>query len=616
MNDGSSGYLHQVFDILGLRRQDKAGARRAASAVVDTAQPAAPAASGAAPPAHEEPEAPPPAKRAAPASQAAQDRLAFETGLRQFQTLRGTAGYVAGRVHMLNTDLVRERLGARWPKLEQRIHEIIKGELKRRLSPHDLFTRVNESSYVIVFGDCSELEAQVKIALLSERLLEKLLGEEEARHLEALGVQRLITRAGGAVAREALQSADALMAMLDRAQTAEPRPAAYHCSDVIAGRPAVAPEALDQLAVRLEQRLQEIVASLADPAPGGTANGSGEGAGDPIIKIDRLRQLVHQLEELEEAMATAGPGDARAGGLRGAEGSTLGWVQDLKSKAERQLAFVYDRDPTLGAAGSAPEAPPQLDFVFLPLWHAPGRKVGIYLCEATVRDQSGRSLLPESPAGDGDRDALAVADRLLLRRALDEIHSCVAEKTPAIVAVPLHFSSLQPERSRSRLLELCRELPQNHRSRLLWEIVHAPVESWSFQLPDILQQLKLIAPAVFLRLEGVENHFAEIRRAFRHLRQAGVLAVGLDVGELHGSEAEKLSLLDKVLRGANEHGLKCFGHGFESESLAAGAIELGYQQVSGPAIAAPLPRPAVLKAAALESLSQRLAPKQTAGGPN
>ncbi|MGF1610612.1 MAG: hypothetical protein ACFCUQ_14515 [Kiloniellales bacterium] len=603
MSDRPGDYLHQVFDILGLRRQAKGGLRRAATALGDAAQ-----AEGERP--GKEEAAPCDEGGTSTADKApVSDRQAFETGLRQFRTLRATAGYVAGRVHMLNTDLVRERLGARWPRLEQRIHEIIRGELKRRLSPHDLFTRVNESSYVIVFGDCSELDAQVKIALLSERLLEKLLGEEEARNLDALGVQRLITQANGAVAREALQSTEAMMAMLDRAQAAEPQPQPYHCSDVAAGRRAVPPQAISDLAGRLDQRLQEIVGNGTGPADDGLDR---PGAGGPVIKIDRLRQLVRQLEELEEALDAAGT-DAQGCGHATSEEATLGWVRDLKGKAERQLAFVYDQDPGRAASGAAPGEPPQLDFAYLPLWHAPSRKVGVYLCQAAVRDSSGRNLLPRETAGDDDRDAVAAADRLLLRRVLEEIERGGAEKSPAILAAPLHFSSLQPERSRVRLLELCRGLADSHRSRLLWEILRAPIESWSFQLPDILQQLKRVAPAIFLRLDGVENHFAEIRRAFRHLRPAGVLAVGLDVGQLHGSETEQLGLLEKVARGANEHGLKCYGHGFESESLALGAVELGFQQVSGPAIARPLPRPAGIQTVTPDTLGRQLVLKQAGG---
>ena len=609
MSHGPGGYLHRVFSILGLRRRaGTAGAGAQPAAEDATRPPEMPDAGGA------------PVKDAAGADRQARDRLAFETGLQQFRTLRGMAGYVAGRVHVLNTDLVRQRLGKRWPRLEHRIHEIIKGELKRRLSSHDLFTRVDDNTYVLVFGDCSELEAQVKIALLSERLLEKLLGEEEARHLEAMGVQRLIMQADGVVAREALQSTDALMALLDRAQAAGLQPGAYHGSDAAAGKRALVPPEIAHLVGKLDRILDEI---------GGGESADAVSVPDgPLVKFDRLRRLVRQLEQLEAAMGAdnqgAGPA-AAAPGLgaqgQGAQGqgaqeqAALRWLQDLKSKAERQLVFLHDRDPRSGGSGGTHDEAVQLDFSYQPMWHAPSKKVGIYLCQAAVVDADGNALLPQAAPGDDGRDAVAVADRLMLRRVLDDIRTGMAEKAPIIVAAPVHFSSLQPERSRIRLLELCRDLPEAQRGMLLWEIVGAHVESWSFQLPDILQQMKRIAPAVFLRLDGVENHFADIRRAFRHLRQAGVHAVGLDVGTLHGGEAEKLGLLEKLARGAGESGLKCYGHGFDSLSLTAGAVGLGYQHVSGPAITAPLPRPAGIQTAALEALHERLMQKQAAGGP-
>ena len=74
---------------------------------------------------------------------------------------------------------------------------------------------------------------------------------------------------------------------------------------------------------------------------------------------------------------------------------------------------------------------------------------------------------------------------------------------------------------------------------------------------------------------------------------------------LQGTEKEKMSFLNALALLASKNDLKCYGHGFESLSLTTCAISLGYQHVSGPAVAATVAQPGGIQSTAMEAIYRR-----------
>lgn len=90
---------------------------------------------------------------------------------------RGTL--TSGRVHMLDISEVRERLGGRWEQMSGRILAIAEGIVKNYLGRRDLFSRVGEAGFVIVFADLDSETGQIKCGLILKHILERLLGAGE-----------------------------------------------------------------------------------------------------------------------------------------------------------------------------------------------------------------------------------------------------------------------------------------------------------------------------------------------------------------------------------------------------------------------------------------------------
>ncbi len=595
MTAQDAGALDRIKSLFGLRRTAAASAARASTAAGSRAATAQTGQTGA-----------PDEGAGAGAARAA----AFSQKLESFAAHRDAASHlVAGKVHLINLNKVRERMGSRWPRFQDRIHGQIKAELERRLTRHDLFSQVDADSYAIVFGDCSELEARLKIAMLSEQILEKLFGEAESKDLEVLGVETLVTSANGEVAAEALQNTGSLMRMLDQAEVTELDPNTHRYATPGSGRRALEPKEVLEL-------LGEVDSGLKGLEQASKGDGSQSGAFE--FQVDRLREVIRQLENLDRAMMwDSGPNAGQPSEHGGYDPTAWvefrhtvqGAISQLRQRAERSMTLVYERQSCTASDGDGNEDDKAIDLVldYLPMWHAPSQKIGIYAGRPRLAGADAEDLLKAGESPDGEADLFAILDRLGLRKALQDLKRSRDEGHVAMVALPIHLSTLRRLGGRRQLVELCSRIPEELNGLLVWELSGAPPSSWRAELPQLTRPIRKFARAIFLHLDQVPDRLPDILRKLPLLRAAGVHEIGVDVATLEGTEADKLALLERLAVAAKEAGLRCYGHGFDSLSMTIYAVCLGFQHVSGAAISHPLPEPKGIQSAAMEAIYGRLA---------
>lgn len=97
--------------------------------------------------------------------------------------LSDRADVISGRLHMIGLEKVKPSFGPRWPQVADKAHELAKLAIERRLNPSDVYTRFGDLSYLLVFGNLGQAEAQVKCALIAREIAEKLLGTQAAAKL-------------------------------------------------------------------------------------------------------------------------------------------------------------------------------------------------------------------------------------------------------------------------------------------------------------------------------------------------------------------------------------------------------------------------------------------------
>ncbi len=106
------------------------------------------------------------------------DVAGFADKVKQVLDRQGVA--TGGTIYVVDLGQFREQLGDEWPKLADRVEMMVDAEIRRRLTPVDLYAKLGGSAFVIVFGGLTEDEAKLKCALIAEEVRKRLVGVDPA----------------------------------------------------------------------------------------------------------------------------------------------------------------------------------------------------------------------------------------------------------------------------------------------------------------------------------------------------------------------------------------------------------------------------------------------------
>lgn len=101
----------------------------------------------------------------------------------------------AAKLHVLQLEPIRERLGPRWPKLSALVHKLFEKSLRRSQGPGDYFMPVGELSYIATFHGLAPQEAGLACAAVAREVCELLFGEDS----EQISIRSLIGTVPGPV---------------------------------------------------------------------------------------------------------------------------------------------------------------------------------------------------------------------------------------------------------------------------------------------------------------------------------------------------------------------------------------------------------------------------------
>jgi hypothetical protein len=102
----------------------------------------------------------------------------------------GAAQTSAAKLHVLQLDPIKDRLGDKWPKLSGLVHKLFETAICNAQRPGDHFVRLDELSYVVTFHGLSFEEATVACTSVAQQVCEKLFGGTGA----GIGVRALVGR--------------------------------------------------------------------------------------------------------------------------------------------------------------------------------------------------------------------------------------------------------------------------------------------------------------------------------------------------------------------------------------------------------------------------------------
>ncbi len=115
------------------------------------------------------------------------------------ERLEGSPLVAAGKVNLLALDIIRDRLGERWPGKCEQVHEHVVKSLSRHLGQNGLFFRVSATEYVVIQPQADRYAAHGSCLTYMRDLLQHFLGQAAPKDIEIREVTEI--RGGGICAR-------------------------------------------------------------------------------------------------------------------------------------------------------------------------------------------------------------------------------------------------------------------------------------------------------------------------------------------------------------------------------------------------------------------------------
>ncbi|MBU0725980.1 MAG: hypothetical protein KJ904_14060 [Alphaproteobacteria bacterium] len=504
------------------------------------------------------------------------------------------------RLFILSLSEIRLRLGDRWAAAHSSILKLCDTATKRHLGKGDIAIKYG-GDCLVMFLRGDPREARRRAQLVTEEVLSTIVGEDSGMVEHCLCYAFVDPQ--NAITFRTVDALDPLKQVLTEgmpyssARAAMERPVAG--TRMPGGQPAAAPlpAAPAETGARLDvfQGLEDrLMARL----------------GQNFSPEERARQLAANLGKIEgeafvplttpvlgqrfaEAMAAdAAPRSAPASFLdsvpRVSSESDLGFfppINPAPRAGETIGSPAVKSGPGVGgpqvSTGATLSTGQQIDYHFIPAWHATKQVVSAYWFELMVAE-GGVLLAPsEILPPDSDPALVAMIDRVVLLSALAALRTSLAQNLRSVVCVPVHHTTLNATTRLQNYLSICRMASAEMRRFIVWELVGAPAGVWQSQIAPVIAALKPYGRAVLLRdsLEDVN---------LSSLKGMGVFGVGGALNDYQQKEAVITRKIEKFIERANEAGLRTYLRHCPTVSLASVAVSAGVDYIDGPIIAEPV----------------------------
>jgi len=236
----------------------------------------------------------------------------------------------------------------------------------------------------------------------------------------------------------------------------------------------------------------------------------------------------------------------------------------------------------------------------------PHQLINAYECRVGLKCGSrvlyGDSLLPP----DAEPAVVGALDRLVLRKAVEDVHTLVEERRRNVVVVPVHHATLTGGTVRREYLAVCNAIAADLRPFIVFEIVDPIVGFIASHIPPAVSLLRPYGRAVLLRLDLDHPRFEDFLNV-------GIYSIGVEVADSALPEGELIRKLELFRARADRFGLRCHVHGVKSISLTTASVCAGFEYVAGDAVAGTIDRPGGVHPYDLERFYELNYPKLQSG---
>jgi len=287
-----------------------------------------------------------------------------------------------------------------------------------------------------------------------------------------------------------------------------------------------------------------------------------------LSKGDITRDLTYLMAEAEQVMAEGqtGPVVAEEAAPHGAfDNPWLVENREGKAKAAAVNDWYYE---------AVPECPPDLSFIYLPLWHVKHRAIATFLCLPILPVSASQSLVGDAIFATAPAALLCELDIALLKKVADDLGALLAAGKHAALSLPVHFETLAQSAQRKRYIAVCAALNEGVRRHLAIELVDLPEDAPGGRIAELLSYVRPFARSLSVRITLSQGQFETFGAA-------NVSSVGVALGRENLSESELARRMNHFTKAANQAGLHTYAFELRTRSITTAALGAGFDYISG-----------------------------------
>lgn len=284
--------------------------------------------------------------------------------------------------------------------------------------------------------------------------------------------------------------------------------------------------------------------------------------------------------------------------LKGLQG-----IEAVALALERAEVSIGRKTSNAGA-GETPGSsilPLDLQFFYRPMWHVRRKVVSTFECTPARSGSSGQFLIgdevlrnPDDPA------AIAELDVKTLCKVIDDLHEETKREQRRLLALPVHYSTLNDKNVLQLYLGLLGQVPEILRRAMVVELVGLPKGVLNSRMLEMSLMLKPLMRARIVCLGLDDPDFAAVS-------DGGYFAVGADLRGHPDPESKLIQRMEDFAEKASQHGLSTYIHGLDSLSLTTAAVCAGFHFIDGDGITSLVDAPKPMYPLDAQNLYHRLA---------
>ena len=239
-----------------------------------------------------------------------------------------------------------------------------------------------------------------------------------------------------------------------------------------------------------------------------------------------------------------------------------------------------DAEETVSTASRPP--PEGMSVMYGTIWNVKTKLLTAYSCILMVREADGRTVrFTLKHRAKHHRQTLFALDQYTQRKATARLSELLDSGQEALIVLPVHFMTVDQDTSSLLYRQGLADLSEAERRHIVLELVDLPPNLPGNRIGRTIRTMRRVARTVMVRVPIDSKNMDS-------WHDAGIHAVGFDLGTLRTDQQALLPKLEQFAESAEKNDLHTFIYGLDTVSVVTMAFSAGFDYIEGEAVCAPV----------------------------